>query len=203
MTTLSRSLYTYKLQQARRIFDAHNYLRRPQPGDTRISFDDFKQKLVALGGISNELIKQCSEEDIESCGVTKLVARRLALVFATDLIGHDEEVSLEPSPLPRTLNSERITFKSPTPTDVDTYYQETGKTKGPGKTRWPYHNQVPLPDETRTRLGWDDIPGLQVSCLTQPAQDQPVPTKVTKVVVPDKITNTVWDRLRNKLWGGK
>lgn len=70
--------YDQKIQYARQIIDAHN-----ENVEEKIFFDDFMAKLTAkdMGGTSEEALKACSWEDLQSCGLPKLMARSLAKYF--------------------------------------------------------------------------------------------------------------------------
>lgn len=76
--------YQHKLAEAKRLFDIHNYLRKPTLDDTRIVIDDFTAKLVAMGGTTDEMLQQTTAEDLQDvCGLPVLLARRLAEIFQT------------------------------------------------------------------------------------------------------------------------
>lgn len=53
-----------------------------------IDSEKFVEKLVLYGGVADELLRQCSWEDLENCGLPRLLARKVAAVFrATDIPG--------------------------------------------------------------------------------------------------------------------
>ena len=74
--------YRHKLAEAKRLFDIHNYLRKPTPDDTRVVNEEFVAELVKMGGTSDEMLRQTTAEDLnEICGLPILIARRLAEIF--------------------------------------------------------------------------------------------------------------------------
>ena len=78
-------LYQRKLAEAKRLFDIHNYLRKPTMEDTRIVHEDFVAKVVEMGGTSDEMLQQTTSDDLEElCGLPVLIARRLAEIFQAD-----------------------------------------------------------------------------------------------------------------------
>ena len=46
-----------------------------------IDSEKFVEKLVLYGGVADELLRQCSWEDLENCGLPRLLARKVAAVF--------------------------------------------------------------------------------------------------------------------------
>lgn len=46
-----------------------------------IDSEKFLEKLVVFGGVSDEMLKHCSWEDLEHCGLPRLLARKVAAVF--------------------------------------------------------------------------------------------------------------------------
>jgi hypothetical protein len=86
MSTKTNTEYQYKLQEAKRLIDTHNYLRKPCPDDTRVVYEEFVARLVAMGGTSNEMLQQVTAEDLQDvCGLPVLMARRLAEIFEPEL----------------------------------------------------------------------------------------------------------------------
>jgi hypothetical protein len=85
MSTKTESAYAHKLQEAKRLIDTHNYLRKPCPDDTRVVHEEFIARLVAMGGTSNEMLKRVTAQDLqEVCGLPVLMARRLAEIFSEE-----------------------------------------------------------------------------------------------------------------------
>ena len=77
----SADAYQHKLNEAKRLFDIHNFLRKPTLDDTRVVYEEFLEKLVALGGTSSEMLRQITAEDLVETGVPILIARRLVEIF--------------------------------------------------------------------------------------------------------------------------
>lgn len=89
-TYTDAELYRHKLTEAKRLIDTHNYLRKPTKDDTRVVYENFVHKLVAMGGINNEMLVQTTAEDLEkSCDLPVLMARRLAEIFQDTTISVD------------------------------------------------------------------------------------------------------------------
>lgn len=48
--------------------------------------EKFVEKLVVYGGVADELLRQCTWEDLENCGLPRLLARKIAKVFRADRV---------------------------------------------------------------------------------------------------------------------
>lgn len=82
MSTDETAVYQRKLQEAKRLIDTHNYLRKPTLNDTRVVYEDFVSRLVEMGGTSDEMLQRITSRDLhEVCGLPILMARRLAEIF--------------------------------------------------------------------------------------------------------------------------
>jgi len=68
--------YDQKIQSSRKIIDEHN-----ANADIKIDFEDFVKKLRDLGGSSSEALLAASWEDLQDCGLPKIMARRLTYLF--------------------------------------------------------------------------------------------------------------------------
>ena len=71
--------YDQKIQAARKVIDEHN-----ANADKQIDFEEFTKKLRELGGSSEEALKASSWEDLQDCGIPKIMARRLTYLFRQD-----------------------------------------------------------------------------------------------------------------------
>ena len=71
--------YDQKIASARKVIDEHN-----SNADTTIDFDSFHKKLKDLGGSSEEALKAASWDDLQDCGIPKIMARRLTFLFRQD-----------------------------------------------------------------------------------------------------------------------
>jgi hypothetical protein len=76
--------YEEKLARAKELVEAH--CQAAVGGDAEAMWSGFHAKLVAAGGTSDEALKACSFEDLEECGLPKLLAKSVAQVFR----GRDE-----------------------------------------------------------------------------------------------------------------
>jgi hypothetical protein len=80
-------LYSHKLWKACRLIKAYNgkLAKMELPSGVKVpkpvSDERFVEKLVKLGGVSDELIRQCSWEELENCGLPRLLARDVAKIF--------------------------------------------------------------------------------------------------------------------------
>jgi len=82
MSTMTDAAYQRKLKEAKRLIDTHNYLRKPCHDDTRVVYEEFIAKLVAMGGTSDEMLHRVTANDLQDvCGLPVLMARRLAEIF--------------------------------------------------------------------------------------------------------------------------
>jgi len=70
--------YDTKIQSAQTIIDEHN--SNVEDSD-QINFETFMDKLRKAGGTSGDALKACSWEDIQDCGIPRLIARRLTYIF--------------------------------------------------------------------------------------------------------------------------
>lgn len=82
MSTKTLCAYERKLNEAKRLIDTHNYLRKPCPDDTRVVYEEFVARLIAMGGTSDEMLKRVTAVDLQDvCELPVLMARRLAEIF--------------------------------------------------------------------------------------------------------------------------
>jgi hypothetical protein len=90
----SVGLFRQKMSHAKRLIDIHNYLRKPTADDNRVVYEEFLQKLIAMGGTSDEMLREVTSEDLHQiAGLPVLMARRLAEIFQADKL--EFEVSPE------------------------------------------------------------------------------------------------------------
>lgn len=85
-------LYSDKLWAADRLIREYN----KQLGETEmpkgvkpqksIDSEKFIEKLVLYGGVADELLRQCTWEDLENCGLPRLLSRKVAKIFRKDKI---------------------------------------------------------------------------------------------------------------------
>jgi len=90
-------LYSDKLWEADRLIREYN----KQPAGTKlpagaksrkpIDSEKFIEKLTLYGGVADELLRQCTWEDLENCGLPRLLSRSVARVFRSNKV--------EPNPI--------------------------------------------------------------------------------------------------------
>lgn len=86
MSTQRDAEYQRKLNEAKRLIDTHNYLRRPTLNDTRVVYEDFLSQLVDMGGTNSEMLRSVTADDLQTvCKLPVLMARRLAEIFQEPL----------------------------------------------------------------------------------------------------------------------
>ncbi len=73
--------YDQKIKSARQIVETHN---ENIDSSHQVNFDLFLAALKEMGGTSEETLKACSWEDLQECGVPKLLARKFAHLFRQD-----------------------------------------------------------------------------------------------------------------------
>ena len=85
-------IYSDKLWAACQLIKEYNdqAASTPLPVEVKsrktIDSEKFVEKVVVYGGVADELLRQCSWEDLEHCGLPRLLARKVAAVFrATDV----------------------------------------------------------------------------------------------------------------------
>lgn len=89
-TSNDAEIYQHKLNEAKRLIDTHNYLRKPTRDDTRVVYGSFLQRLADMGGTSNEMLMQTTADDLTKiCGLPILMSRRLEEIFQDDTISSD------------------------------------------------------------------------------------------------------------------
>lgn len=71
--------YSEKLTEAKSLIESHNSLI--ENTEDKISYDTFVKKLQKMGGTSEESLIESSWEDLQDCGLPKILARKIASVF--------------------------------------------------------------------------------------------------------------------------
>lgn len=72
--------YTDKLAQASALLEEHNK-NIPEGEEGRVDVESFKKKLRSQGGTTEDALSECSWEDLEHCGLPRLLAKKVALIF--------------------------------------------------------------------------------------------------------------------------
>lgn len=83
-------MYDQKIQSASKIVETHN---STVPDNLKINWDSFLEKLQTIGGTTEETLRQCSWEDLESCGLPRLVARQVSQIFRKHNDGNNKKAS--------------------------------------------------------------------------------------------------------------
>jgi len=85
-------LYSDKLWAADRLIREYNKQldETEMPAGVKprqqVDSEKFIEKLVLYGGVADELLRQCTWEDLENCGLPRLLARKVAKVFRKDKV---------------------------------------------------------------------------------------------------------------------
>ena len=75
--------YQERLAFAERVIAEHNQTVT----ENKLNWETIKQNLVKIGATSAEALSQCSWEDLQECGIPRLLARRIAAEFRTKTEG--------------------------------------------------------------------------------------------------------------------
>lgn len=70
-------MYEAKMAEAQRIVDAHN-VALPEGSEAKIDWTAVSGKIKTMGGTSVENLRSMTWEDLQECGLPKLLARRIA-----------------------------------------------------------------------------------------------------------------------------
>lgn len=65
------------------------HAKAPDVAKKLIDSEKFIEKLVLYGGVADELLRQCTWEDLENCGLPRLLARKVAAVFRKNAVEPD------------------------------------------------------------------------------------------------------------------
>lgn len=74
--------YDSKIAVARETIEQHN--SNVTDNTNKVDFDKFVEQLRNMGGSSDESLKAVSWEDLQDCGLPKIMARRMSYVFRQD-----------------------------------------------------------------------------------------------------------------------
>ena len=80
--------YDSKIQSARKVIEQHNFNVEESH---KVDFDKFLENLRNLGGTSEETLKAVSWEDLQDCGIPKIMARSLSHIFRQASSGNGEK----------------------------------------------------------------------------------------------------------------
>lgn len=106
--------YDSRLATVHNIIEQHN----SNVEENFISFEDFTQKLKNMGGSSEDTLKAISWEDLQECGLPKIMARRVAHIFREESDNVDNNSSYI-SPKKAYMLSDKDLIKRYDPKDFD------------------------------------------------------------------------------------
>lgn len=72
------SSYDHKVTAAQAIVEEHNSHIDDADSESHLSWDDILIKLKKMGGTTEETLREMTWEDIQDCGVPRILARRIA-----------------------------------------------------------------------------------------------------------------------------
>src|ERR1035437_4990305 len=75
--------YISKIEQAHALINKHNE-QIEDHNAIKINWENIEKNLRNLGATSEDALKECKYEDLEECGVPKLLARQIARIFRED-----------------------------------------------------------------------------------------------------------------------
>lgn len=73
---MSECVYDQKLAKAATLIKQHN-----SRADNKLDWKAILAKIVALGGTNDDTLQEMSWEDLEDCGIPRLIARQIAKIF--------------------------------------------------------------------------------------------------------------------------
>ena len=76
-------VYSNKLWASAEIIEDYNRLIEEEGLGKSVDVMGFIGKLQNAGGLADELLRQCTWEDLENCGLPRLLARKVSKVFRT------------------------------------------------------------------------------------------------------------------------
>lgn len=84
-------IYSNKLWAAAQIVEEYNTQIEAEGLGKSVDVMGFIGKLQNAGGLADELLRQCTWEDLENCGLPRLMARKVAKVFRTNQVDPPDE----------------------------------------------------------------------------------------------------------------
>lgn len=73
--------YESKIAQARELLEQHNSAAGK---DGSVDLEAFFERLKKVGGTTEEMLAECTWEDLQDCGLPRILARRVARVFRAE-----------------------------------------------------------------------------------------------------------------------
>ena len=160
--------YDTKIASAQSVIEQHN-----ANADSQISFEEFTKKLRELGGSSEEALKAASWEDLQECGLPKIMARRLTYLFRQDSKENDGKSTYVSEKKVMGLSHKELVERY-NPKDVKNPVGKRLKDLSDGKKFVVFHDNGKVNvEETVTLLedllnGLEEVPTAFVSCRPFP-----------------------------------
>ena len=98
-------LYSDKLWAAALSIDTYNHQIEAEGIGKPVDAGKFVSKLQLYGGLADELLRQCTWEDLENCGLPRLLARKVSKIFRSEEVTRPDKSDI-------TRISEKYGFKS-------------------------------------------------------------------------------------------
>lgn len=161
--------YDSKIQSARKVIEEHN-----SNADSQIDFEEFTKKLREMGGSSEEALLAASWEDLQECGLPKIMARRLTYLFRQDSTNGDSGKSTYISSKKVATLSYKELVERYNPKDIKNSVGKRLKDLSDGKKFVVFHDNGKVNVEETVKLLEDLLNGLEetdtafVSCRPFP-----------------------------------
>lgn len=98
--------YADKIAQATALLEEHNR-NIPDGEEGRVDVEGFKKNLRKAGGTTEDALGECSWEDLENCGLPRLLARKVAVIFRAKATSIDA-VQVDRRPLTRYISDKQV-----------------------------------------------------------------------------------------------
>jgi hypothetical protein len=83
---IMKTIYEQRLDMARKVILAHNLQLRE--GEEGVDSKEFFEELRKIGGISDSALNHCSWEDLQRCGLPRLLAKHVCEIFRDNTISY-------------------------------------------------------------------------------------------------------------------
>jgi len=147
--------YDSKIASAREVIEQHNSNVTENPVD----FDLFLEKLRNMGGSSDEALKAVSWEDLQDCGVPRIISRRLAHLFRQDSVDNGKSSAYVSTKKAFMLTSKEL-LERYNPKDVKNAVGKRLKEVSDGKSFVVFDNNGKIIVESSVKLLEDIMNGL-------------------------------------------
>jgi len=147
--------YDQKIESARKVIDEHN-----ANADQSINFDGFTKKLRELGGSSEGALKAVTWEDLQECGLPRIMAKRVTFLFRQDGDGTTSKSTyISPKKVMSLSNKELVERYNPK--DVKNPVGKRLKDLSDGKKFVVFHDNGRVNVEETVKLLEDLLNGLE------------------------------------------